>query len=290
MESLAGRGFTVANTTKLSVSLVVYKTSPCELRSLFLALSKIPNPTTICIVDNYGDPALAAACHEFGFQLFPSQTNLGFGYGHNAAFVALENSGAEYHLIVNPDTRFDPADLPGLLDYMGQNPDIGIAMPDIRNPDGSRQHLCKLVPTPFDLLARRFFPASKWKTSHEERYELRHWAHDKVANIPVLSGCFMLIRSCAFKQARGFDKRFFMYMEDVDLCRRIGQKWRLVFYPFMKVEHGYAKGSYRNKRLLMYHIRSAIQYFNKWGWFFDADRLRRNKRCLHELGLKGKSD
>jgi len=80
-----------------------------------------------------------------------------------------------------------------------------------------------------------------------------------------------------------FDERFFMYMEDVDLVRRIGDVSDAVYLPSVQVKHAYAKGSYRSRKLLGYHLRSAILYFNKWGWFIDQDRRERNEKALANL-------
>jgi hypothetical protein len=67
-------------------------------------------------------------------------------------------------------------------------------------------------------------------------------------------------------------------MEDVDLCRRIGAKNKTVFYPEVAVTHGYAKGSYRDPKLLKYHLQSAFRYFCKWGWIYDSERSRLNEK------------
>ena len=82
----------------------------------------------------------------------------------------------------------------------------------------------------------------------------------------------MFLRTSVLKRVGGFDETYFLYMEDLDLCRRIGQVARTVFYPAVSVMHGYQKGSYKSSRLLKHHLRSAVRYFNKWGWFFDAER------------------
>jgi GT2 family glycosyltransferase len=83
----------------------------------------------------------------------------------------------------------------------------------------------------------------------------------------------MFIRTKIFKEIGLFDERFFMYLEDTDLCRRIGEKYKTIYYPEAIVYHEYAKGSYRSNELLKIHIESAIKYFNKWGWFSDKERI-----------------
>ncbi len=108
-----------------------------------------------------------------------------------------------------------------------------------------------------------------------------HWSgYDKVMEVPSLSGCFMFIRTDVLKQIGGFDKRFFMYAEDLDLCRRVGEVTRTMYYPEVSVFHEYEKGSYKNRKLLKYHICSVIKYFNKWGWVIDRKRKKRNAHCL----------
>lgn len=71
-----------------------------------------------------------------------------------------------------------------------------------------------------------------------------------------------------------------MYAEDLDLCRRIGNVSKTIFYPHVFVYHSYEKGSYKNFKLLIYHIISIIKYFNKWGWIFDKERRNINQLCL----------
>lgn len=90
----------------------------------------------------------------------------------------------------------------------------------------------------------------------------------------------MFMRVSVLKQIGGFDERFFMYAEDLDLCRRIGEVAKTVYYPKVFVYHEYAKGSYKNKKLLKYHIQSVVKYFNKWGWVFDNKRRLVNQRFL----------
>ena len=102
-------------------------------------------------------------------------------------------------------------------------------------------------------------------------------------NIPILSGCFMFLRTEALEKVGLFDEQFFMYMEDFDLNRRIHRAYKTVFFPEAVVVHEYQKASYKNIKLLKAHIKSAIYYFNKYGWFFDKERKIINARTLQEI-------
>jgi len=85
------------------------------------------------------------------------------------------------------------------------------------------------------------------------------------------------------RQLGGFDPRYFLHVENVDLVRRLGDHARTVYVPQVNVSHGYGKGSYRDRRLLRYHLRSAKAYFSRWGWLRDDERQRRNSKTLASL-------
>ncbi|MGK5922051.1 glycosyltransferase family 2 protein, partial [Klebsiella pneumoniae] len=88
------------------------------------------------------------------------------------------------------------------------------------------------------------------------------------------------------QKLNGFDERYFMYLEDVDLCRRALQLTKIYYCPETTIVHVFNKGSYKSKLLLWYHIRSAITYFNKWGWFFDKKRYAYNESALRNIPRK----
>ena len=114
---------------------------------------------------------------------------------------------------------------------MENNPDVGQLMPKVTHPDGEVQYLCKLLPTPYDLLVRRFIPIKKIKDLNNTKFELRFSEYDKITNVLYLSGCFMLLRVSALKEVGLFDEGYFMYPEDIDLTSRIHTKYKTIFYP-----------------------------------------------------------
>jgi len=207
-----------------------------------------------------------------------AEENLGFGKAHNRA-IAMVAGTSDLHLLLNPDISFEPNVLPELVRFLKTNPAVGAVMPRITYPDGNLQRLCKLLPTPADLILRRFISFAYIKEKINMRYEMHRLPQNRPSRVPTLSGCFLLIRSELLYRLGGFDERFFMYLEDVDLVRRIGDVAETVYQPSVQVVHAYAKGSYRNRRLLGYHLVSAIKYFNKWGWIVDPTRRTRNSTC-----------
>ena len=192
--------------------------------------------------------------------------------------------GSDYHIVLNPDIYFSAEVLPELVSYMDSNSDVGYILPKVTYPNGELQYLCKLLPTPFDLIFRRFLPKTKSIVSHNERYELRHSGYDKIMNPPCLSGCFMFMRLSTLKENNlFFDERYFMYCEDFDLMRRIHRLAKTIYCPNVTIVHNHAKESYKSRKMLITHIKSAIKYFNKFGWFFDKERKQMNKKILNEI-------
>lgn len=235
------------------------------------------------IVDNSSNDIL----REFGMLsdriVYVHSENLGFGHGHNIAIRKAIEMNAQYHVVINPDIYWKDQVIESLTAYMNNNQDCGLVMPKILYPDGGIQHLCKLLPTPINLLGRRFLPFKSWVSKMDERYEMRFANYDEEMEVPSLSGCFMFLRVDVLRKVGMFDERYFMYAEDLDFCRRIGEVSKTMYYPAVSVIHEYGKGSYKNKKLLKYHICSIIKYFNKWGWIFDTKRSLRNKECLEKL-------
>ena len=156
---------------------------------------------------------------------------------------------------------------------------IGQLMPKILNSDGTLQYVCKLLPTPFDLIFRRFLKFAQ----DNNIYELRFTGYKNEMNVPYLSGCFMLFRVSALKEIGLFDERFFMYPEDVDITRRMHEKFITLFFPGASVTHDHEKASYKNYRMLWIHSVNMIRYFNKWGWLYDPKRVKVNKNALASL-------
>lgn len=269
----------------ITASLVLFHTPPEQVAAVvgdFLAACPGDNPRLV-IVDNSVPPMDLSAWAHPRITTITAGRNLGFGAGHNLAVAEVGES--DLHLLLNPDVRFGPEVLPTLVEWMRAHPDTGAVMPRVNYPDGRLQRLCRLLPTPMDLFGRRFLPHGRWRERLNARYELWSLPQDTARDVPILSGCFLLVRTALFRRLGGFDARYFMYMEDYDLVRRIGDSARTVYLPLVSVVHDYGQGSYQSGPLLRHHLRSAWRYFNKWGWWFDGTRRRRNQAVLSSLQM-----
>lgn len=264
----------------LNVSIVLYKHSILEIKPLIEMLEESLLVTGIYLIDN--SPTSSNNYNDLHKSYIFTGKNLGYGSAHNIAIRQTIEQGIPYHLVINPDISFDPSILTEIEEFMNNNPDIGLLMPKILYPNGEIQYLCKLIPTPFDLIVRRFLPKS-WTRKRTEKFELLESGYNHIMDVPYLSGCFMFLRTDALKKTGLFDERFFMYPEDIDLTRRIHRQFRTVFYPTVSVIHHHAQSSYISNRMLFVHIFNMVKYFNKWGWLFDKERRKVNRETLEQL-------
>ena len=208
--------------------------------------------------------------------------NDGYGKGHNLGFeLSQEIAPYDYHVVLNPDIYFEPEAIDTLYNYMETHKNAGMVMPKVFYPNGDFQYLCKLLPTPADIFLRQFAPRFI-RERNDNRYVLKNADFSKEMDIPSLSGCFMFLRTSCFKQIGGFDTRYFMHFEDIDLTRRIGDIARSVYLPEVSIIHAHEAAHKQNKKMLLIGLQSAIKYFNKWGWFFDSTRRKRNKETIEK--------
>jgi GT2 family glycosyltransferase len=265
---------------ELVVSIVLYKNNPSVLsKAIQSVLESDGIILKLYLIDNSPTDTLRAITSDHRCTYIFNKRNIGFGAGHN---IAMRHSLTEsnYHLVLNPDVYFASNVLYDVHRFMEASPFVGQIMPQIRFPDNTIQYSGKLLPTPWDLIGRRlcwWLPSFKRRNSE---YELQGADYNKIMNIPNQLGCFVLFRRQALVKAGLFDENIFMYLEDIDITRRVHRHYDTIYYPLVKIYHHYEKGSRRNPRLFLYHVKSAIYYFNKWGWFSDGERSLINRKVI----------
>ena len=262
----------------LTVSLVLFHTDILEIENVLNLVKSSSLKTKLYLIDNSSNRNLECITKNWDVEYIYNNANLGYGSGHNIA-IYKAYALSKYHLIINADIDFDPHVLQIAFDFMESNAEVGMVSPMIKHPNKEILHYCRLLPTPFDLFSRRFLPAflKRVYKNRLDNYLLADKDYSKQMNIPNLPGCFMFIRTSVLKEVGGFDDKFFMYVEDVDLTRRLHKISKTIYLPEIVIEHSLARGSYNALKLTMYHIQSAIYYFNKWGWFIDNERTRINR-------------
>lgn len=259
----------------LGISLVTYHTPDSELQAILSTLKDVEN-ATVHVIDNGSEDRIRSICRQYGVDYTP-QPNVGYGAAHNVAMRAsLENPAIRYHLVLNTDLQFKPQDIANMVGYMDAKPDIALLHPRIVGTDGADQFTARLIPTPADLLLRRFLPGAI-APQRRRRYLMQDHDHSVPFEAGYVQGSFMLMRCDALRQVGLFDERFFMYPEDIDLSRRLHQAGKVVYYPYATVVHAHRAASYRNPRMLLIHLANMARYFTKWGWLIDPVRAALNR-------------
>lgn len=267
----------------LTISVVLFETDEDEIKAIIEIIKASNLKTKLFFIDNsLTDTLKIYVPKEDGITYIHTGKNLGFGAGHNIA-IKFAKTISEFHLILNADVDFNAEILETMYSYMKKHEDVGLLAPKILHPDGSIQYTAKLLPTPANLIVRRFIPIEYIKNKFDYNYELKFSDYTKIVNVPTFMGCFLFINCRVFNKISGFDEQFFMYSEDVDLTRRIHKQFKTLYFPEVTIYHKHGRGSYNNSKLLGYHIKSMIKYFNKWGWFFDKERVQINKKTLSQF-------
>lgn len=271
----------------ITVSIVLYRSDPDEVARIISCVDK-SSVARIFIVDNSPNDSLKELAGSISgkVEYIHGHGNVGYGAAHNIAIRRAMQSGATYHVVLNPDVYFKPGTLETIGEYMDQNPDVGQIMPKILYPNGEIQYVCKLIPTPFDLIFKRFLPSFMTRR-RMNRFQFKFTGYDSTMNVPYLSGSFMFFRTEALREVGLFDERFFMYPEDIDITRRMHERYRTLFYPGAIAIHAHAAASRTNMNMLKIHIINLIRYFNKWGWIWDAKRKKYNRNVLIEWRRNG---
>lgn len=267
--------------SSFGIGLVAYNMTPQDIKTL--SNSIIPtNPIYQVVVDNSPNSNRKNVFEKYGWTYIHNPKNPGFGTSHNIIFEKYSKH-SDYHLIVNPDISFSGNVILALINFLEKTPDAGCVMPKVYYPNGDIQRLAKLLPSPIDLIGRRL-PFKFINSLINNRLELQHADYQSGCfKVPFVSGCFLLFRSRLIEDIGFFDTRYFMYMEDTDLSRRlcINHTWPY-YYGVTSITHRFEKGSAKKLKLFKIHILSAFKYFMKWGWF-DRQRMILNKECLDQF-------
>lgn len=242
------------------------------LASLPLATDR---PVQVVLADNGstdGVPQEAVQRYP-NVELFATGGNLGYGGAVNSAVARLageDGECGEFIIVANPDVQWGPGSIDALLDAAARWPHAATLGPLIRDPDGSvypsARHLPSLIRGGMHAVVGPLWRTNPWSVAYrQERLE--------PSERPVgwLSGACLLVRRAAFDAVGGFDTRYFMYMEDVDLGDRLGRAgWLNVYVPSAEVLHhkGHATGRDPARNLAAHH-RSTYTYLadRHTGWW-----------------------
>jgi N-acetylglucosaminyl-diphospho-decaprenol L-rhamnosyltransferase len=214
--------------------VVVSYESRAELRACVEPLTQHPD-VTVTVVDNASTDGSLDSIRELTLQAIPLERNGGFAYGCNRGWRA---GNAPYVLFLNPDARITPRSLETLLDA-SKDPTVGAAVPRVVNTEGELDYSLRRFPRLRSTYAQALFlhrllPSAAWTDELIRDPSTYATAHD----VEWASGVCILIRRDILESIGGWDEGFFMYGEDIDLCKRIRNAgFRIRFVPKATVEH-----------------------------------------------------
>ena len=293
----------------LSILIVTYNSAPLMDRLLRHLAQEIQGLSAqVIVLDNASkdDTVQTVRSAHPWVQVIASAQNLGFAAGNN---LAAQHASGRHLLLLNPDALPHAGALRRGLARLEQHPDTGLAGGELVDVDGLRQPSARMFPT----LRDEFFTLSGLAARHPHSRWLarldRRWADpEQDAVVDWIPGAFVFIPRAVFVRLGGFDERFFMYYEEVDLCRRMQQQGlKIHYWPGLKAMHigGASAKTVRSERvsragseLESWRMRSGLLYYRKhhgalgaaglhwleWGWH----RLRQCKAMLTRQDAKAR--
>jgi GT2 family glycosyltransferase len=224
----------------------------------------------IIIVDNNSSDGSKSLIEKYSkdFDYISSiinEKNMGFAYANNQAILS---SCSIYYLLLNSDTEIFENTLENVIDYINNEaPDnnVGILGPKIINSDGTVQLSCRRFPSLFSAAIHNMLSSINPNNRFSREYKMADVDRSKVIEVDWVSGSAMLISASALKITGLFDEKYFMYVEDVDICYRMWQAgYKVIYFPKISVLHHIGKSGEANpvkaQRMMQ---KSALRFYIK---------------------------
>lgn len=251
----------------ISISIVAYKNYD-KILNVVKSINKFTIGITkeIIIVDNTelpyknGEMISNIECQK-DTKVISAGKNVGFGKANNLAFREAKGS---YFAIINPDILLLEDSLTKIIEYMKNNSDVGAVIPKLVDKRHKLLQVYRRKITLWDIMVRYINPFGIFNR-RTYFHTMKDKDYDNPFVVPFGQGSFLVVKASIYKKVHGFDERYFMYLEDADLCRKINSVSELVFFPYTTVIHLWQASSHKNLKLMFMHFASMIKYFKKWG-------------------------
>jgi N-acetylglucosaminyl-diphospho-decaprenol L-rhamnosyltransferase len=275
--------------TAPAVSAVVVSYNCADLLRAALASllgQEVAGGLQVVVVDNASTDGSAAAAREAGAEVVALERNVGFAAANN---VGARRARGELLLFANPDVEAPPGVVAELTEFLDKNPAAVAAGPKLVGREGRLQRFCaRKAPAALNLLFLvSGLEESRWAGSPPaHRYYPGRYYERGPAPAEALAGAFMLVRRSSFEEVGGFDEGYFLYSEDLDLCRRLREAGGEIRYvPVGPVRH-YTGGSRRTPSpvVVVESHRSAVRYARRWHGGLVAAAVR----AVSKLSLWGR--
>lgn len=257
---------------QLSIIVVPYKCKDkLEITLDAVFASKASFDFEVIVLDNdSGDGSEEMVLEKYRSQIATGQlqfiqngANLGFPKANN---IGMKLAKGEYLLLLNPDTKLEPDNLEIMMQFMRARPDVGIATCKLMKPDGTLDVACRRSePDPkvafYRLSGLQFLFPKKFGA-----YNISGSDVNTESEIDACVGAYMFMSRECYNRTSGFDERFYMYGEDLDLCRRVREiGLKVWYYPKTTCLHFKGQSSKKAPQKSLYAFHDAMWlYYDKW--------------------------
>jgi N-acetylglucosaminyl-diphospho-decaprenol L-rhamnosyltransferase len=237
----------------VTIRLSMVSHGQARLANQFLQdLARTPEVDELVLTENIPDAVLQPPAGP-KVHTHHNPSPMGFAGNHNQAFEGCEQP---FYCVANPDIRLLSNPFPGLMAAM-RDPTVGLVAPLVLSPAGPPEDNARRFPTPWNL-------ALKLAGIDDGRYHLSPQPVPTPRPVEWVAGMFLLFRAEAFRDVGGFDAKFHLYYEDVDICARLWNSgWKVMCDPGVTVVHEAQRASRHNFRYMRWHASSMARYFHK---------------------------
>ncbi|MGC1513283.1 MAG: glycosyltransferase family 2 protein [Acidimicrobiales bacterium] len=218
----------------------------------------------IVVVDNASSDRSVEAvrAHDPLVEVIALDRNVGFAAAANRGVA---RTTTPFVAVLNPDLLLDAPVCKVLVETLERDTGLGLVGPLIRTPDGALYPSVRRFPDLVDAAGHAFLHFVWPMNPFSRRYRMLDWDHELPADVDWVAGTFMMARREAWEEIGGFDEGFFMYLEDVDLCRRMHDAaWRVGYEPGASVVHMIGCSTDQTPyRMIAIHHRSLWRYARK---------------------------
>ncbi len=203
-------------------------------------------------------------------KLIQNNHNVGFARANNQAF---KEATGKYILMLNPDTIILKNAINKLVQFMDKHPEMGASGPKVLNTDMTLQHNCHHFPSVLIRFAgylqlKKFFP----KNRLFGREHMTYWNYNEIKEIDWITGCALLIRTCALVEVGYLDENYFMYTEETDLCFRLKKYgWKILYYPSAHIIHHGGRSALKQNKEKVFSKSITTYLFSTQYYFFKKN-------------------
>lgn len=258
----------------ISIIIVSYKSQ--QLIKYFFKsfeMAHVSVPHEFIIVDNASHDGTKEYIEREHPQVKFVENTHNLGYA-TACNIGTRAANGDYLLFLNQDIVVKPGSIEALAKYLDEHTDVGMVGPKLMKPSGAVQDSCRRFPNFLTPLYRwavtKHIP---WVRRQFAEYSMQDFDYNATREVDCLAGAALMVRRAAAVAVGGWDERFFFYIEDIDLCRRLwAHNWKVVFVVRSEMFHYHGKESTESSSVLSiffsrttrWHLLSWLKYFQKY--------------------------